>query len=276
MKFQISAAAVTHTGRVRSNNEDNYYLCGQIRQDVSKGEEQHTYSGGTQGFLAAVCDGMGGEDFGELASLLAVQTLKPSRWSSVRETARTCIRQANSQICAEIEKNGGGRMGSTLAALYIDDKKAICCNIGDSRVYLLRGGSLRQLSTDHNKAKRLVELGVLTPEQAAKHHSRHELTQHLGIFEQEMLLEPTFSDEIELKDGDIFLLCSDGLTDMAAEMEITARLTEGGTPEEQANNLVQMALAAGGKDNITVLILNIREEHSSIWRRIISSQRRKI
>lgn len=270
MKFQISAAAVTHTGHVRSNNEDNYYLCGQIREDVSVGESKHTFSGGTKMFLAAVCDGMGGENFGERASLLAVQTLKPSRWNAVRETARTGVRQANSRICAEIEKNGGGRMGSTLAALYIDEEKAISCNVGDSRVYHLRGGSLRQLSTDHNKARRLVELGVLTPEQAAKHHSRHELTQHLGIFEHELVLEPAFSEEIELIAGDIFLLCSDGLTDMVSETEITARLTGGGTPEEQAKDLIQMALAAGGKDNVTVLILHIGGNHCSAWQRIIS------
>ena len=271
MKFMLNAAVRTHVGRVRSNNEDNFYLCGRYRANVRQKEAAGCCTCAGDCFLAAVADGMGGEEQGELASLLAVKALKPCSFEKVRQNAQACIRQANAQICAEMEKNGGRRMGSTLAALYIDNGKALCCNIGDSRVYLYRDGQLRLLSTDHNKAARMVELGVLNPEQAARHRSRHELTQHLGIFEKEMVLEPAFSQEMELMDGDVFLLCSDGLTDMVSEEKIAARLADGGSAEEQTKDLIQMALTAGGRDNVTVLSVYVRkEEEVSSLKKILS------
>lgn len=273
VKLKITAAAQTHVGKVRANNEDNFYLCGHIRTDVSQKEAEDRCTVRDSRFLAAVADGMGGEELGELASLLAVQSLRPCGFDAVRDTALASIRQANSQICAEMGKNGGRRVGSTLAALYIDDGKALCCNIGDSRCYLLRDGALKQLSTDHNKARRMVELGVLTPEQAARHPSRHELTQHLGIFESEMVIEPTFSEAVALRPGDAFLLCCDGLTDMVTEADIAARLTAGGTPEEQAADLIQMALAHGGRDNVTALVICVSEDDRSLWRRALSGLR---
>lgn len=270
MKLKITAAAQTHVGNVRANNEDNFYLCGHVRADVLQNEAEYRCLVRDRRFLAAVADGMGGEEFGELASLLAVQSLRPCIFDQIQDTALACIQQANSQICAEIEITGGRRVGSTLAALYIDNGKAQCCNIGDSRCYLLRNGVLRQLSTDHNKARRMVELGVLTPEQAAQHPSRHELTQHLGIFESEMVIEPAFSEMVEIQTGDVFLLCSDGLTDMVKETDLAARLAAGGTPEEQAEDLIRMALEQGGRDNVTALVIHVSEEDRSIWQRLLS------
>lgn len=270
MSFRISAAARTHVGRIRTNNEDNFYLQKHIRRDVNQGS---AFCGGTwkdRSFLAAVADGMGGEDSGEIASLLAVQALSPCRFEEMEGTARASIDRANEKICEEIEKNSGRRMGSTLAALYIDGGQARCCNIGDSRAYLLREGKLLQLSVDHNKAKRMVELGALTPEQAARHPSRHELTQHLGIFQEEMLIQPAFSAPVRLQAGDMFLLCSDGLTDMVSEADISARLVFGGAPEEQAESLVQQALAGGGRDNVTVIVIQVEEAQPSVWRRLLT------
>ena len=270
MSFRISAAARTHVGRIRTNNEDNFYLQKHIRRDVNQGS---AFCGGTwkdRSFLAAVADGMGGEDSGEIASLLAVQALSPCRFEEMEGTARASIDRANEKICEEIEKNGGRRMGSTLAALYIDDGKARCCNIGDSRVYLLREGKFMRLSTDHNKAGRMVELGVLTPEQAARHPSRHELTQHLGIFEEEMVLEPAFGEPVTLQEGDVFLLCSDGLTDMVSEAAIAACLSREAPPEEQTESLVQLALDGGGRDNVTALVVQIKEARPSLWQRLLA------
>ena len=161
-------------------------------------------------------------------------------------------------------------MGSTLAALYIDEGKILCCNIGDSRCYRLRGGRLEPLSTDHNKAGRMVEMGVLTPEQAARHPSRHELTQHLGIFEEEMIIQPAFHGPEALQQGDIFLLCSDGLTDMVSEADITTCLSGDSSPEEKAEKLISMALAGGGKDNVTVLVVQAEGDKRSLLQRIFS------
>ncbi len=272
MSMRISAAAKTHMGRVRDNNEDNFYLCGAYRKDVSQGTEERQYTGGDSRFLAAVADGMGGEESGETASLFAVEALRPCELDEIRKTALACIRQANDRICREMEETGGKRMGSTLAALYIDGGTAVCVNVGDSRIYLLRDGQLSQLSQDHNKARRMVEMGVLTPEQAARHRSRHELTQHLGIFEEEMIIEPFFSEEIILRDGDCFLLCSDGLTDMVSDEEIGARMGEEGTPEELAESLVSLALDHGGRDNVTVVPVLVKEEKRTWLQKLFAGE----
>ena len=275
MKYGLNAAARTHVGRVRSNNEDNFYLQGEIREDVNRQEAEARGDFSPARFLAAVADGMGGEDRGELASLLAVQALKPCAWDQIPEVSAAAMDRANVAICREMEQAGGGRMGSTLTALYIDGERAVCCNIGDSPCYLLREGTLLPLSADHNKAARLIRLGVLTPEQAARHPSRHELTQHLGIFPEEMIIEPALSQAVTLQEGDRFLLCSDGLTDMVIQAEIAALLSSGDAPEEQAEALVQAALEAGGRDNVTVVVVRVEAESRPFWRRMFEGKPRR-
>ena len=261
--MKITAAVKTHTGYVRSNNEDNYYLCGSCRSDTDMAEAAGRWTGEDRRLLFAVADGMGGEEKGELASLLAVKALEPCRFEDVAGTARVCFQRANDRICEEVEKNGGRRMGSTVAALYVDEGKALGCNIGDSRIYLLRDHGLLQISTDHNMAAKLVEAGVLTPKEARRHRSRHELTQHLGIFEDEMKLEPAVSGAVLLQPGDVFLLCSDGLTDMLTDEEIKALLLAGREPWEQAQMLVKAALKQGGRDNVTVLVVHTAKKRPS-------------
>jgi protein phosphatase len=99
-------------------------------------------------------------------------------------------------------------MGSTLAALYLDGDTAVGCNVGDSRIYLYRSCHLRQISTDHTTAQMLVNMGALSPEQARSHPGRRVLRQHIGIFEEELTIMPSFTDPIALQHGDVFLLCS--------------------------------------------------------------------
>ena len=257
MRMILDAAVVSDTGRVRQNNEDNFYLRGMIRQVLTQGHTEERHKGSASQALFAGADGMGGEENGELASLVTVQALKPCGLDEVRDTALDCIGQANRMICEEIADRGGRRMGSTLAALYIDRGNAVCCNVGDSRVYLMRDGELKQLSEDHTKVQQMVRMGALTPEQARTHKSRHILMQNIGIFEDEMVIEPYFSREIKLKKGDVFLLCSDGLTDMLDDGEIEALLTEGDC-EGQAKALVEQALKNGGRDNVTVMVVQVR------------------
>ena len=267
MSFKIHGAAHTHTGCVRSNNEDNFYLEGRYRENVEQGEDTAVCRSDDRCFLAAVADGMGGEELGEEASLMAVQALKPCTFQEIPSEAENAVRRGNDRICEEMERRGNRRMGSTLTALYVDDGKAVCCNVGDSRGYLLRGGKLSQLSVDHNKAGRMVELGVLTPEQAARHPSRHELTQHLGIFADEMVIEPAMSQPVKLEDGDLFLLCSDGLTDMVSPEDMKKVLSGKALPQEMVKELIQLALEGGGRDNVTAIVLQIREK-APVWRRL--------
>lgn len=253
--MDLQAAVVCHVGCVRANNEDNYYLQGQIRRSVEELNTQAQFCGPDTGTLFAVADGMGGEAQGELASLTAVQALKPCSFDQGQAVLSRSFFKANTFICRE-NARAGCKMGTTLAALLIDGGMAMVCNIGDSRAYLLRSGSLTQLSTDHTQVQQMVELGILTAEEARNHPNRHILTQHLGIHESDMIIQPAFSEAVKVEGGDTFLLCSDGLTDMVEDDAIRHILCSG-TPEQQAQALVDEALRNGGKDNVTVLVAKV-------------------
>ncbi len=257
--MKVSYGLCSDAGKLRANNEDNFYVEGQIREHV---ETLSVFLRGTAKpgpFLAAVCDGMGGEERGEEASLLAVRSLCPSRLEQVRETAVASVRLANERICGEIRSQEGKRMGSTLSALYVDEEQAMVCHVGDSRIYLYRRGELLQLTLDQTRAAGLVRMGVLTEAQARQHPGRHELTQYLGIFEEEMILEPQMEGPLSLEDGDCFLLCSDGLTDMVSDETIAACLKGFGSAAQKAKKLVRLALKEGGRDNVTVLVIRIQK-----------------
>lgn len=253
--MNLQAAVVCHVGCVRGNNEDNFYLQGQIRQSVEELNTQAQFGGPDVDALFAVADGMGGEAKGEFASLAAVQALHSCSSEQGRRAISRCFSRANAVICREIDQTGH-KMGTTLATLYIDDGKATVCNIGDSRGYLFRDKSLAQVSTDHTQVQQMIDLGILTPEAAREHPQRHVLTQHLGIHECDMIIQPTFSEELQLETGDTFLLCSDGLTDMVGDETICAILSSG-TPEQQTQALVEEALRNGGQDNVTVLVVQV-------------------
>lgn len=258
MVNQVVYAVKTDQGHVRSNNEDNFYVNGQYKHEVWQNKAVLSGTASGDFFLAAVCDGMGGEECGEQASLCAVEALRRCHFADVYSTAVESVAEANNKICDLMRQNDGKRSGSTLAAIYIDDGKAISCNLGDSRIYLFRDGVLKQISTDHNMAAKMIQEGLMTKEEAQHWSGRHQITQYLGIFEEEMVLEPDFSEEIELKSGDIFLLCSDGLTDMVWEEEITAVFANQSSVMRQTEELVQLALDSGGSDNITVIVIQIQ------------------
>lgn len=255
--MRLYAAVCTHMGLVRQNNEDNFYLRGILRQDLQQHCVQHKHRGNDYQALFAVADGMGGEENGELASLVTVQNLKKASLEQVKDQALESITRANALLCDEIAQNGGKRMGSTLAALYVDAGGAVCCNVGDSRIYLYRKGSLQQLSVDHTQVQQMVRSGMLTAQEARIHKRRHVLTQNIGIHPQELDLEPAFSQRIPLQSGDLFLLCSDGLTDMVADDTIAQVLAAGGKPAKLADRLTQLALEQGGKGNVTVMVVRV-------------------
>lgn len=254
--MRLEAAVHTHVGLLRENNEDNFFLNGTLRQNLQQKTAQLHHRGSDKSALFAVADGMGGEENGELAALVTVQNLRGCSIAEVRRQSQQSIGTTNALICDEI-RSSGRRMGSTLAALYIDGRSAICCNVGDSRVYLFRQDRLEQLSIDHTQVQQMVRSGLITPQEARTHKRRHVLTQNIGIFPEEMELEPAYSRTVRLQAGDLFLLCSDGLTDMADDERIAAVLRDGGTPEFMAGKLVQLALELGGRDNVTVLLVRV-------------------
>ena len=269
MKRFISAAANVNMGKRRENNEDNLYFNGVFLTEATR-EKPGVFEAvcGEKRQVYAVCDGMGGEQLGELASLITVETLhkyagliKNAPETNMDAHIDKCIREANRLVCEAQKSRGANRIGTTLAMLATEDKSAYLRNIGDSRIYLFRGGRLKQLSEDHTAVSRSVKLGILTPEQAKIHPHRNSLTQYVGIDETEMVIE-AYKNKLKMRNNDIFLLCSDGLTDMVDETEISRILSETGQPAETARKLVHAALSREGKDNITVVILKY---HSKIW-----------
>ena len=254
--INFECTAITHVGSVRSNNEDNYYVNGKFKKNNNIPTEGYTDTNVRDAYIYAVCDGMGGEYFGEIASMIAVAVLAEYQDTDIRYSVMDYIDRTNNIICGEIEKHNGVRSGTTLALLYIYGNKALSINIGDSRVYLLRKKDLYLLSEDHTEAQRMVDMGVITDEEAKNHKLKNRLTQHLGIFPNEMTIEPYVSEEIKIKKGDVFLVCSDGLTDMVSDDEIRAILSQ--KYEDTvgiAKKLSAAADAYGGRDNTTVVVI---------------------
>ena len=265
MKRIISAAVNVNIGRVRGNNEDNLYFNGVYLTEQTREQPlvMESECGDNRQYYA-VCDGMGGEQFGEVASLIAAETIH--KYAGILKTEPSikadalleqCIFEANAAICAAQRSCGSGRVGTTLALLAIEGKKADIYNVGDSRVYLLRDGKLKQLSEDHTSVWAAVKAGIITPEQAKAHPRRNQLTQYVGVDPAEMIVEAS-KTTVKMKKKDVYLLCSDGLSDMAEDPEICNILCETSRPAEAARQLVDLALYRGGKDNVTVIVLGVR------------------
>lgn len=269
MDLIIEGTVVTDAGKLRSGNEDNYYLFGNYRYNVNVSSKKESRTAFMNQALAAVYDGMGGEEAGETASLIAARSFMPCKTRNLREEALHQVKCANEAVCREMKKRGG-RIGTTAVILYINEGMATCCNVGDSRCYIMRDGILRQISIDHSEAENMVRMGVLKPEEARKSKSWHKLTQHLGIFPDEFVIEPYFSEQIKLQEGDVFLLCSDGLTDMVMDDEIAEILGSVQHIEDAAVKLVESALRHGGRDNVTAVVLRVCQVTfwQSIWEHI--------
>lgn len=265
--IKFTSAVSVDKGLIRNNNEDNFYFNGTYLY-ADERDKSNTFSSNPSDEVQiyGVFDGMGGEALGEEASLIAAQVmnkthkkLKTSQRNLEKEILAS-VEDANTKICKKIVESGEKRIGATFSTLVIENDNATVFNVGDSRVYLLRENRLQQVSVDDTTAQRLVSLGEITQEQAKTHMDRHKLTQHLGIFKDEMLIEPHISKEIEIKKGDIFLLCSDGLTDMLSDEEISDILVQNKTCEQLCKQLVKAALKNGGKDNITTIIVKAETE----------------
>lgn len=256
----LKYAALTHPGRVRTNNEDNLYIDGKYRTDVDEAFFEASGTASSNSFTAAVFDGMGGEADGEVASLYAAETLdkhlKRGAYGGGKKTVESVINEANERICDRVRQENR-RMGTTLAILDFYDDKVDAINIGDSRIYCVDDKGLQQLSVDHTTVGSMVRSGQITKEEARTHKLRHQLLQHLGIFEEEMMLEPEKKEGLALEEGARYLICSDGLTDMVTDEEIKKILSSVNDIVEAANTLLNMALERGGKDNTTVVLIEV-------------------
>ena len=269
-KLKACVCAVTHAGRVRTDNEDNFVLNGKSTSsgELKKGSAyvQNMY----EPFYFGVCDGMGGESMGELASGIACDSLV-SYAKQVLDNSddfgaplAACLRDANQKICDEISKNGT-RIGTTLAGVYIAKGKLICVNVGDSRVYRYSNGILEQMSVDHTHGQSVVDAGEASADKARNIPNATKLTRHLGIFPDEAPLSPSVCVMDDIETGDVILVCSDGLTDLVSDSEITSILSACENSQEASSRLVRAALANGGKDNITVISAYMKAEQGAIF-----------
>ena len=256
--MRVESSAITHVGLVRRSNEDNYYVNGKYKSVGGGAAEGYADNVQRRSYVYAVCDGMGGESFGELASMIAVKTLSVYQETDLRLTVFEYVKRANMHICKEMDKFNGARIGTTLALLYIRDNKATAFNIGDSRVYLLRKGDLYLMTEDHTEAQRMVEMGMISEDEAEVHPAKNKLTQHLGIYPDEMMIEPFISQEVKLKKNDVLLVCSDGLTDMIDADELREILTmDNCNTTDVAKELAATAQAYGGRDNTTAVVITV-------------------
>ena len=207
--------------------------------------------------LWAVADGMGGHEGGDWASAKIVEELEQIRFPKAFDDA--CISIANAIHTANMviyrqSLRRGKQMGSTVVALFAQDRRFVVFWCGDSRAYLLRDGTLHRVSRDHSQVQEMVDRGLIDPKDADGHPMGHVLARAVGV--RDTLELDSVQDEIQ--PGDVFLLCSDGLHGYVAEAEI-ARLLARGTPDQAADQLVAMTLERGAPDNVTVITVSFTE-----------------
>lgn len=267
--MKIESAVISNIGKVRGNNEDNYFLNGSFRENVLEHGKQEVLCKEGKKFIFSVCDGMGGEDNGEIASLCAVKALcvlKEQKWSKKSISDFLLAAEKNMKEWQDLEQKEK-RMGAAIIILVLENNIGYAANLGDSRLYLFRGNSLQRLSKDHTQAQLLVEHGLLKEEEARKHIGGHVLTRFLGN-DAEMSVDDFYEiSPLKLKKDDIFLLCSDGLTDMLEDRELENCIKEWQKKpvKELTNALCQKALNAGGRDNITCLAVQIKKLGNNIF-----------
>lgn len=205
--------------------------------------------------LYVVCDGMGGHAAGEVASEIAVNVIA-DRAPATPDAAALgqAVEEANLAII-QAAREGVGRagMGCTCTAAILENERLIVAQVGDSRAYLLHGGTLQQITRDHSLMADFIEAGQITPEEARVHPQRSVITRALG---SDPRTQPDLF-EINVNTGDRLLICSDGLTSMIEDYEIEDILNRTPDPQIAASKLVNAAIAAGGHDNVTVIVVNV-------------------
>ncbi len=234
----------TDPGRARENNEDSV-----------------AYDENTR--LAVLADGMGGYNAGEIASGMATAFIKSemARWlteagsqakpKEVRRAVEICVENANRSIYNAANSNAQySGMGTTLVVAAFQGDKVLMGHIGDSRCYRLRGGSFQQITKDHSLLQEQIDAGLLTAEQAATSSYKNLVTRALGV-DDSVALD---LNEHDVESGDLYLMCSDGLSDMVEDAEIAEILGAAQNLDEIAEKLVAVANDHGGRDNISVLL----------------------
>ena len=264
----IPIAADTHSGMSGKNNEDNY----------SVSAYQNSRDDETTSLLAVISDGVGGHQAGEIASEMAVDIITSEIANSdVLNPIQSLIDAITfaSQEIYSASQTGKGRlgMGATVACVWLIGKRLYAATVGDSRIYLIRRRSIRQLSIDHTWIQEALDLGVITPNDVQGHPNSHVIRRYLGspeppdvdvrirMNDRESAEQSVKHQGEVLQKGDIIVLCTDGLTDLVSDAEILVEYTD--NPLDSAvENLIELANNRGGHDNITIISTKIPEDQS--------------
>ena len=240
---RFESAAATHTGLVRAQNEDNFLA----RPEIG---------------LWAVADGMGGHEAGGLASAVAVAALRnlpaPASAADLLQSSERSMVEANAAIRAIAAARGFDVIGTTVAILLVHSRHFACLWCGDSRVYHCRGGVISQVTRDHSEAQELIDQGVLSVTDAKNWPRRNVITRAIGVFE---------NPEVDLQHGDVepgdvFVLCSDGLTGHVSDDEI-ARAVAAADAQQACAALIGLTLERGAQDNVTVVIVRTSPDETA-------------
>lgn len=251
--FSIDAACVSVRGLIRTKQEDNLFF---FQQHPEIEETDRKYSATVKiehkrPIVFAVFDGVGGAQHGDLAAYEAAQCLKKSLNGLSaypgKDFLLSVCQEMNEAVFKKHLELSTGKMGTTVSMLLFADENVYSCNLGDSRAYRLRGKKFSQFSSDH------LIVDEATP------HRKAPLSQYLGMDPMEIRLEPHLSHD-SIRRGDKYLLCTDGLTDMASNLEIEEIMERSCFAEDCAKQLVDYATAKGGRDNITVILCEIIED----------------
>lgn len=241
--MQWKIAGLTDVGCVRTNNED-----------AISWSEEHGW--------ALLADGMGGHQAGEVASQMAIEVLSEhlnncGMGERSEAALAEAVLDANNRIFeraqGDITKQG---MGTTIVALCVNNNHIIAANVGDSRLYKFSEGQLQQLSTDHSLVQEMVDMGVMTPEEALTSTQRNIITRALGLGNE--IKVDTWGWPIQ--EGELFLMCSDGITDVMLDGDIEAVIQQTQEWQEIPTQLVAQAKDKGGPDNISVVLMRFEHE----------------
>lgn len=250
--MKIKVFGLSNVGRKRKKNEDSFLV-------------------NTQTNLFVVADGMGGHSGGEFASQFAVSTIEEVIQSLSNDSEATLISGVNSdnadfgdqlryaiQIASQkiydqsLFDQGLRGMGTTVVALLVKENRICIANVGDSRAYLLRGGELKQLTTDHSLVREQMQAGLISENDAKNHQFRNIITRSVG-YQEDVEIDIEY---IDLKHSDKFIMCTDGLTNMVSD-ELILKTVQGRDPKAACEELIRLSNENGGEDNITVVICEV-------------------
>lgn len=271
--MKICISALTDTGLERENNEDACIYCPDLSAPTWPEKEMGSYKPlSSTGSLLVVADGMGGPKAGEIASALAIDTIREAFTAEATEEVSdsasgidnlmtTAIIQADKVINERILKEPDtAGMGTTIVLCWLQPNQARIAWCGDSRCYILHKGELRLLTKDHSYVQELVDSGKITEEEAFNHPDSNIITRGLGDFDTEA--KPDLKS-VEIEPDDTIMLCSDGLCGYCTDDQIAEVMHQSdATPGKQAERLMQLALDAGGYDNISVVVAHVIDDNS--------------